>query len=168
MHLRPATMDDLPGIVAIYNSTIASRQVTADLEPVSVADRLPWFLAHDPKVYPLIVASGDDSQMLGWLSYSAYHARAAYRATAEISVYLAPQARGRGLGSELLQYAIELAPTYGFRTLIGLVFGHNLPSLKLFHRFGFVNYGELPDVAELDGVARDLIIVGKKLDPSST
>jgi L-amino acid N-acyltransferase YncA len=163
MHLRPATVADLPDIVAIYNSTIASRQVTADLDPVSVDDRREWFLAHDPKVYPLMVAYHADSEMLGWLSYSAFHARAAYRATAEISIYLAPQARGRGLGGELLQHAIDAAPALGFRTLIGLIFGHNLPSRKLFHRFGFVDYGNLPGIAELDGVARDLVIVGKKL-----
>jgi phosphinothricin acetyltransferase len=163
MHLRLASIDDLPGIVAIYNSTIASRQVTADLHPVSVEDRHPWFLAHDPDVYPLMVASDEDNGMLGWLSYSAFHPRAAYRATAEISLYLAPEARGRGLGSELLQQAIEYAPNYGFSTLIGLIFGHNLPSLKLFHRLGFVDYGHLPAIAELDGVQRDLVIVGKKI-----
>ena len=163
MHLRPATSDDLPGIVAIYNSTIASRQVTADLEPVSVEDRRQWFLAHDTNVYPLMVAHDSTGEMLGWLSYSAFHPRAAYRATAEISIYLAPEARGRGLGGELLQKAIDAAPDLGFQTLIGLIFGHNLPSLKLFHRFGFVDYGNLPRIAQLDGVERDLIIVGKKL-----
>lgn len=163
MHLRPATVADLPDIVAIYNSTIASRQVTADLDPVSVDDRRQWFSAHDPQVYPLMVADDEGGKTLGWLSYSAFHARAAYRATAEISIYLAPQARGRGLGGELLQHAIDAAPALGFRTLIGLIFGHNLPSLKLFHRFGFVDYGHLPDIAELDGVTRDLVIVGRKL-----
>jgi phosphinothricin acetyltransferase len=110
-----------------------------------------------------MVACGKDNVMLGWLSYSAFHPRAAYQATAEISLYLAPEARGRGLGGELLQQAIDQAPHYRFRTLIGLIFGHNLPSLKLFHRLGFVDYGILPGVAELDGVARDLVIVGKKL-----
>jgi L-amino acid N-acyltransferase YncA len=44
---RDATLDDLPAIVAIYNSTVPSRQVTADLEPVSVESRLPWFQARD-------------------------------------------------------------------------------------------------------------------------
>ncbi|MBV8628542.1 MAG: N-acetyltransferase, partial [Paraburkholderia sp.] len=50
---RDATLDDLPAIVAIYNSTVASRQVTADLEPVSVESRLPWFHAHGPAARPL-------------------------------------------------------------------------------------------------------------------
>jgi L-amino acid N-acyltransferase YncA len=55
LNYRDATLDDLPAIVAIYNSTIASRQVTADLEPVSVESRLAWFLAHRLLVRPLWV-----------------------------------------------------------------------------------------------------------------
>ncbi|WP_308388993.1 hypothetical protein [Acidithiobacillus sp. AMEEHan] len=51
--LRLATLEDLPEIVAIYNSTIASRTVTADTDPVTVASRIPWFQAHDPKRRPI-------------------------------------------------------------------------------------------------------------------
>ncbi|MDB5833890.1 MAG: phosphinothricin acetyltransferase, partial [Caballeronia sp.] len=54
-NFRDATLDDLPGIVAIYNSTVPSRLVTADLEPVSVESRLAWFHAHGPKARPLWV-----------------------------------------------------------------------------------------------------------------
>jgi phosphinothricin acetyltransferase len=161
MNLRFATLLDLPEIVAIYNTTIASRQVTADVMPVTVDERRDWFAAHDPKVYPLYVAHDAAGVMLGWLSYSAFHPRAAYRATAELSIYLAPEARGQGLGSKLLEFAIQEAPRLGFEKLIGLIFGHNQPSLKLFERHSFKRYGELPEVAELDGVKRDLIIVGR-------
>ena len=166
MHLRPATLDDLPRIVDIYNSTISSRQVTADVVPVTVADRMDWYQAHSPESYPLWVAAGENSdEMLGWLSYSPFHPRAAYRATAELSIYLDPAARGRGLGSQLLQYSIDQAPSLGFKTLIGLIFGHNLPSLALFKRFGFGRWGELARIAELDGIERDLILVGRRLAP---
>ena len=50
---RDATLDDLPGIVAIYNSTVPSRLVTADLEPVSVESRMAWFHAHGPRARPM-------------------------------------------------------------------------------------------------------------------
>jgi phosphinothricin acetyltransferase len=166
MNLRLATLDDLARIVEIYNSTIASRQVTADIEPVSVASRLEWFKAHVPESYPLMVVCDEaGADITGWLSYSPFHPRAAYRATAELSIYLDAAARGQGLGSKLLQHALDQAPGLGFKTLIGLIFGHNRPSLALFERFGFSRWGEFLRVAELDGIERDLIIVGRRIAP---
>ena len=71
--------------------------------------------------------------------------------------------RGQGMGSQLLQYVLETAPQFGVHTLLGFIFGHNVPSLKLFQRFGLASWAHLPEVAQLDGVARDLIILGRKL-----
>jgi L-amino acid N-acyltransferase YncA len=162
MHVRNATMGDLESIVAIYNSTIASRQVTADLEPVTIESRLGWFDAHDAARYPLWVAEAE-SGMLGWVSFSAFYGRPAYRRTAEISIYLAPSARGQGLGGKLLESVLKRAPEFGFSTLVGFIFGHNLPSLALFEKFGFSRFGMLPGVAEFEGTKRDLVIVGLAL-----
>ncbi len=163
--IRLARREDLPAIVAIYNSTIASRQVTADLEPVSVASRAAWFDAHNEHSHPLWVLDDGTpgSAMLGWVSLSNFHNRAAYDATAEVSVYLDPQARGKGHGARLLGHAIDAAPGLGLRNLVGLIFGHNGPSLALFARMGFQSWGSLPAVALLDGVERDLVIVGRRL-----
>ncbi len=161
--LRDATLADLPAIVAIYNSTVASRQVTADLSPVTVESRVAWFHAHSPSHRPLWVAQRGE-EILGWLSLSDFYGRPAYKKTAEVSIYLAPAARGQGLGRHLLGQAIERAPALGVVTLLGFIFGHNAPSLGLFEAFGFARWGDLPRVAELDGVERDLIILGKRLD----
>ncbi len=155
-------MDDLPAIVAIYNSTIPSRQVTADIEPVTVASRLSWFNEHSADKRPIWVVE-DAGRILGWLSYSNFHARAAYAHTAEISIYLAHDARDKGLGAYLLAEAVAFAPTLGIHTLVGLIFGHNAPSLKLFAHFGFERWANMPGVASLDGVERDLVIVGKRV-----
>ncbi|MEC5205791.1 GNAT family N-acetyltransferase [Vogesella urethralis] len=160
--LRLATLDDLPAIVAIYNSTIAGRMVTADLEPVSVESRLPWFHAHQPARRPLWVAE-QDGRIVAWISLSDFYGRPAYNGTAEVSIYLDESVRGQGMGSQLLQYVLETAPQFGVHTLLGFIFGHNVPSLKLFQRFGFASWAHLPEVAQLDGVARDLIILGRKL-----
>jgi phosphinothricin acetyltransferase len=159
---RVAQPADLPAIVEIYNSTIPSRMVTADTEPVSVDSRRAWFDAHTPERYPLWVVERD-GRILGWLSYSPFHPRPAYLRTAEISIYVHELARGRGLGRYLLQQAIAFASQFGFHTLVGLIFGHNAPSLALFERFGFARWADMPGVAELDGIARDLVIVGKRV-----
>jgi L-amino acid N-acyltransferase YncA len=159
---RLATPDDLPAIVAIYNSTVASRQVTADTEPVSVESRRAWFSEHSPDRRPLWVAE-HEGQIIGWLSYSNFYGRPAYAGTAELSIYIHEQARGKGLGRYLLQLAIDLAPRIAVHTLLGFIFGHNIPSLKLFEAFGFERWANMPRVATLDGVERDLIIVGKRV-----
>jgi len=159
---RIARLQDLPAIIDIYNSTIPSRMVTADTEPVSLDARRAWFDEHTPDRYPLWVVE-EAGQLIGWLSYSPFRTRPAYVHTAEVSIYLHEAARGRGLGSYLLAQAIEFAPRIELHTLVGLVFGHNLASLKLFERFGFMRWAEMPRVAELDGIERDLIIVGKRV-----
>ncbi|MEO8598258.1 MAG: N-acetyltransferase family protein [bacterium] len=165
---RPARLEDLPAIVAIYNSTVASRMVTADTEPVSVASRHAWFAEHSPQKRPLWVVESDadsnEADILGWLSYSNFYGRPAYTGTAEISIYLHQDARGKGLGSYLLSQAIDCASEIGVHTLLGFVFGHNLASLKLFDNFGFARWALLPRVATLDGVERDLIILGKRVE----
>ena len=160
---RNAAFEDLPEIVAIYNATIASRQVTADLEPVSVDSRIDWFHAHAPDSYPLWVVEADNGGIGGWLSFSPFHSRAAYRHTAEISIYIRADQRRRGLGGFLLREAMRRAPGLGFEVLIGLIFGHNQPSLDLFAAANFEQWGLLPEVTRLDGRARDVIIVGRRV-----
>ena len=162
---RPARQDDLAGIVAIYNSTIASREVTADTEPVSVASRQAWFDEHTPDRRPLWVIhpEGAPHTMLGWMSYSNFYGRPAYAGTAELSIYLAEAWRGKGAGRYCLAQAIAYAPEIEVHTLLGFIFGHNTPSLALFRSFGFDTWANLPRVATLDGVERDLIILGKRI-----
>jgi phosphinothricin acetyltransferase len=162
MHIRNATAADLPAIVDIYNSTIPSRMVTADLEPVSVASREAWFAEHSPERWPLWVAE-DDGRVLGWLSFSKFHPRPAYAITGELSIYIQTDQRGHGLGKLLLERALAHAPQIGLENLIGLIFAHNHPSVGLFSKFGFAEWGKLPRVCVLDGVARDVVILGRQI-----
>ena len=159
---RDALPDDLPRIVDIYNQTIPSRMVTADLAPVSVDSRRTWFAEHTSQRRPLWVVE-QKGLTVGWLSYQSFYGRPAYAATAEISLYLDAKHRGQGLGRIVLQRAIDHASRLGLRNLLGFIFLHNTPSLALFERFGFARWGTLPDVAELDGVRRTLVIVGLAL-----
>lgn len=159
--IRPARPADLPAIVDVYNASIPGRQATADLEPVALADRLPWFEKHDQQ-RPLWVADGGLA-VLAWLSLEDFYGRPAYRRTAEVSVYVAPTAQKRGVGSALLVHAITHAPALGLEVLVAFVFGHNTDSLQLFERYGFTRSGVLAGVAELDGVLRDLVILTHQL-----
>jgi len=169
LRLRDAQPDDLVAIVAIYNSTIPGRMATAHDEPVSLDSRRLWFDEHSPDAYPLwVLESGGGpgesaGEVIAWLSFSPFHERPAYRGTAELSVYVAESARGRGSARTLLHDAIAAAPGLGFHHLVGLIFGHNAPSLSLFADFGFERWGVLPGVAVLDEIPRDVVVVGLAL-----
>ena len=163
---RQATREDLPSIVEIYNATIRSRLVTADLDLVSIESRIDWFEQHRPGFRPLWVAERDE-RIAGWLSFSTFYGRPAYNKTSELSVYVGESFRYRGLGSYFLAQAITHAPSIGIDRLLGFVFGHNQPSLKLFGKFGFERWGELPGVTLLDGVERDVIILGRRVPNSA-
>ncbi|BDG09957.1 GNAT family N-acetyltransferase [Anaeromyxobacter paludicola] len=160
--IRDAALDDLPRIVEIYNASIPGRLATADLEPVSVAQRTPWFQAHHPARRPLWVLE-EDGRILGWVSLQDFYGRCAYSGTAEVSIYVAPEAARRGVARTLLGELLARAPSMAVKNLVAFVFGHNEPSLALFRRHGFERWGFLPRVALLDGVERDLAILGLRL-----
>lgn len=163
LKLRNAELADLNKIVAIYNSTIASRMVTADVEEVSVESKEKWFHEHNPQTRPLWIVEDSDRQIVGWVSFSSFHERPAYSGTVEMSIYLDESSRGKGYGKTILQYCIDNAGKFGVNNLVALIFLHNEPSLKLFRHFGFEDWGMLPDVAVLDGIERSLKILGKRI-----
>lgn len=158
-----AVITDLEAIVSIYNETIAGRMVTADLEPVTVQDRMDWFKEHSPGFRPLWVMRVD-GRVVAWLSFQSFYGRPAYNATAEISIYITEQYRNCGIGNILMNKAIAVCSNIQVQTLLGFVFAHNEPSLALLEKkFGFERWAHLPRVANLDGIERDLIILGKRV-----
>jgi len=160
MRIRDALESDLPAIVDIYNATVPTRMVTAELELTTVEARMPWFRAHTSDRHPFWVME-IDGQIAGWLSVQSFLPRCAYRGTAELSVYVDQRFRRRGVARTLLERAIARASSLEINAMVGFVFAHNEPSLKLFERLGFERWGLLPRVAQLDGIGRDLTIVGR-------
>lgn len=163
LRYRDATIEDLPVIVEIYNSTVASRMVTADTQEVTVESKISWFNEHSSDKRPLWLIEDNNHTIVGWASFQSFYGRPAYDATVEISIYLDPAQRGHGLGKQVLQHCIAVSPKYGVKTLLGFIFAHNEPSLRLFYNQGFEDWGVFPNVANLDGVERTLKIVGKRV-----
>ncbi|QES90307.1 GNAT family N-acetyltransferase [Rhizosphaericola mali] len=160
---RDAQKSDLQRIVDIYNTIVAGRMVTADEVEVTVEDRLVWFEAHNPNTRPLLVIENEDQNVIAWVSFQSFYGRSAYNKTAEISIYIDPAFRGKGLGKRILNDMKLQAPQYGIETILAFIFQHNVPSMTLFQKQGFEIYGNLPEVAELDGIKRSLIILGCKV-----
>lgn len=166
--IRHGTLNDLPRIVDIYNAAIPGRQATADTEPISLESRLEWFAQHDENLRPLwvcvkVLPVSERPSIVGWMSLSSFYGRPAYEGTVEVSIYLAPSYQGQGLGTLLLNHLMDYCQGRAIKVLLGFIFAHNHPSLKLFQKFEFETWGTLPQVAVLDGIERTLIILGKHL-----
>lgn len=158
--IRVATIDDLPQIVDIYNQSVTTKQATADLTPVTVADRQAWFDAHTGK-RPLIVAQNTAKKLLGWGSLSDLYARPAYHISSEISIYVANEAKGQGVGKALVNHLLQVAPSCGVQQVVALIFAHNTPSLGLFKTLGFEKWGNFKQVCDMDGFIADVVILGR-------
>lgn len=162
MVIRDAIVSDLPRIVEIYNASVPGRKATADTEPVTVESRQDWFDLHRPNMRPLWVLVSE-GKILAWIGLQDFYGRPAYHATCEFSLYVAPEAQHQGLGYLLLQRMMQTCPQWGVKTLLGFIFAHNQPSLRLCYKLGFQLWGHLPGIAELDGQLQDLVILGRRL-----
>ncbi|TXC93136.1 N-acetyltransferase [Metabacillus litoralis] len=160
--IRDANIEDLEKVVEIYNTSIPGQLATADLEEISVESRVQWFHDHNAHRRPLWVLIEED-QIVGWLSFQSFYGRPAYNATAEVSIYLHPLVHGKGYAKILIERAMKECPTLEIKTLLAFVFGHNKPSINLFKSYQFEEWANLPRIADMDGVERDLVILGKRI-----
>ena len=160
--IRHATPADLPAVVAIYNASVPGRMATADTEPVSVEQRAEWFRGFDAGSRPLWVCERD-GKLAGWLGLRSFYGRPAYHRTVESAVYVDPAARRQGIARALLRHALGECPRLGIANVLAFVFAHNAPSIVLFEAHEFARWGLLPRVCELDGVERDVLILGRRL-----
>jgi phosphinothricin acetyltransferase len=137
---------------------------TADTAPVTITQRTSWFAEFDPGRRAVWVFCPTPAGAVEvWLSLRSFYGRPAYRRTVEVGVYVATTAQRRGIARALLGHALAHAPGLDIATLLAFVFGHNARSIALFERAGFRSWGTLPRVAVLDGVERDLAILGLRL-----
>ncbi|MFP7153403.1 GNAT family N-acetyltransferase [Weissella paramesenteroides] len=163
INFRFATKDDLPKIVTIYNQVISLKNVTADLAPISVSDREQWFNASSHEKYSIWIIA-DDDQVIGWCSLGAFYGRAAYQHTAEISIYIDETTRGKHVGTQAIQFLATQLKQRDLQNIVAYVFRQNTPSMTLFKKQGFEQWGLLPEVAKIDGHHLDLAILGKHFD----
>ena len=174
--VQRANKADLPAILAIYNQTIAGKQATANLTPVSCEERQDWFNEHvNSATRPIyIVRAVGESETIGvrgetqtlspivaWGSFSDLYARPAYHISTEISIYLHQDYHGQGLGSLLIRWMLTQAPRLGIHNVVALIFAHNQPSLGLFRKLGFEQWGYMPKVCDMQGFIADVVMLGK-------
>jgi phosphinothricin acetyltransferase len=150
MEVRVATLDDLPGIVELYNHHVLHGVATFDETPITVGERLGWFEGYAATgPHRLLVAdAGTHAPAVAGCAYSSpYREHRAFGETVEVSIYLAPDRLGQGFGTQLYARLIdELASEPVHRALAAIALP-NEASVRLHRRFGFEDVGIFDEYA---------------------
>ena len=130
--MRPATLDDLPALTAIYNHYVINTTITFDLEPFAPESRRSWFDAHAASGrHRLLIAADPDNTVLGYATTSRWRPKAAYDTTVESSVYCRPDVVGRGVGTALYSALFETLASEGVHRVVAGVSQPNPASVAL-------------------------------------
>jgi L-amino acid N-acyltransferase YncA len=144
MVIRPAEVRDLGSILDIYNEAVLNTVATFDTETRSMSQQMAWFEHHDER-HPVLVAV-EDGEVVGWASLSVWSDRRAYDDTAEISLYVRTDRRGRGIGKALLAAVVEAGKSRRLHTIIARIAGGNEISVRLHRSAGFGDIGVMKEV----------------------
>lgn len=156
MIIRTAEEKDMPALLDIYNYEVEHGLATFDLNPKTMEERLLWFRAHNVGNHPLIVAE-EDGKAAGYASLSSYRDKEAYEATVELSIYIDPAYRRRGIAGELASAILKTArEREDIHTVISVITGGNEASIRLHERLGFVHCGTIREVGVKFGKLLDI------------
>jgi len=153
--IRAFEEQDWPAVQAIFEEGIETRRATFETEAPSWED---WDGAH----LSLRLVAEEDGDILGWAALTPYSDRGCYRGVAESSVYVAKRARGRGVGTALMERLVRDSEEAGFWTLQAGVFPENEESLALHARCGFRIVGMREQIGRLDGEWKDVVLLERR------
>lgn len=155
MTLRDLRPDDWPAVSVIYEEGIRGGDATFEMETPSWER---WDAAHPE----LRLVAERNGSVVGWAALSPTSARHCYRGVGEVSVYVAEEARGAGLGRMLLEELVERSEHAGYWTLTAGVFPENEASVRLHQACGFREVGVRERLGELRGVWRDVVLLERR------
>lgn len=162
MEIRGATRGDAAAIASIYNQGIEDRSATLETQLRTADERADWLATRSPS-HPVLVAVDSTGTVIGWGSLNAFNPRPAYEHVADLSVYVARQQRGRGIGDALLGTLTKRAREIGYHKIVLAAFPTNAPGMRLYERHGFATVGIYHEQGVLDGQWVDVIIMEKIL-----
>ena len=147
MKIRFCTFNDLDTVNAIYNYEIENGVATFDTSVRSKDKAVSWYESHNRLNHPIFVATDDSNKVFGYCSLSQYRDKDAFETTVEISVYVALNSRGQGIGRKLCCYVIDYAKKRNdIKNIISVITSSNVKSLNLFNSLNFENGGTIPAV----------------------
>ncbi len=163
LQMRDATHEDAAAIAQIYNQGIEDRAATLETQLRTPEERAGWLSARGPR-HPVLVAVDSAGAVIGWASLNQFNPRPAYDHVADISVYVAREQRGRGIGDALMSALEQRARSLGYHKMVLAAFPTNAPGMRLYERHNFRTVGIYHEQGLLDGKWVDVIIMEKILD----
>ncbi len=160
--IRPAEEQDVPEIVAIYNDVMLTSFTIWREEPASVTERQAWLTDTSKMSHPVLVVT-DASGVLGFIAAEPFRAWPGYAATWEHSIHVRRDARSRGIGSYALAAMEATLRAREAHVMIAGIDAENHGSLRFHARAGFLETGRMPQVGQLRGSWRDLVLLQKIL-----
>jgi phosphinothricin acetyltransferase len=161
--IRAALTADVPAIAAIYGYAVVHGTASWELEPPDAAEMLRRMQALTDAGWPYIIAE-TDGHLLGYAYASAYRPRAVYRFTCEDSIYIAPDAQGRGIGRLLLTELIARCEAMGLRQMVAVIGdSQSEPSIRLHRAMGFSPAGMIRSAGWKQGRWLDQILMQRVL-----
>ncbi|RBP45922.1 phosphinothricin acetyltransferase [Roseimicrobium gellanilyticum] len=158
--IRPACISDFPRIAEIYEQSPLDDIAQADSSVVDWSTWTSWWEIHSPSQHPLWVCE-EGGKVVGWISLSPHHYRKEFRRTAQVGLYVAPDAQRRGNGTRLVQQLMDSCPMLGIRTVLAFISRHNEASLKIFHRAGWEPWGHFTGAGRSHASQFDIVLLGK-------
>lgn len=160
--IRKAKAGDVGAITGIFNDAILNTTAVYFYDPVSEENRLEWLQTKHKDGWPVFVAE-ENSQVLGFSTFGPFRPWPAYLHSAEHSVYVHPEHRGRGIGKLLIPPLLEAARAKNIHTLIAGIDASNAASVRLHGHFGFVQVAHFREVGFKFGRWLDLLFMQKML-----
>jgi phosphinothricin acetyltransferase len=153
VQVRPGTEGDLVTLTDLYNHYVRETAITFDTVPFTPEERRPWLLSHpEDGPYRLMVATGAGPQrILGYATSSPFRAKPAYATSVETTVYVAPDAGRRGIGTLLYEALFQALAGEGLHRAYAGVAQPNDASTRLHERFGFRHVGTYREVGRKFG-----------------
>lgn len=163
MLIRDARPADAAGIAAIYNDAVRTTTAILMEGEVDAANRVAWMQARAAAGYPVLVAEAA-GRVLGYASFGDWRPFDGFRATVENSVYVDPQARGRGIAGALLAALIPRARACGKHVIVAAITAENDASIRLHAKAGFVETARMREVGQKFGRWLDVVFMELRLD----
>ena len=162
--IRDAERSDVAEIVSIYNEVLATTSAIWREQPTSVGEREQWLDDKRAAHHPVLVAV-DASGVLGFVACGPFRDWPGYARTIEHSIHVRPDVRGRGVGTLLLASLEDRARSSGIHVMVAATDATNQGSIRFHQRAGFVEVGRMPQVGQLRGEWRDLVLIQRILTP---
>lgn len=162
MIIREATEADIPAITAIYNDAVVNTTAIWNDVVVDEENRREWMNAKIEAGFPLLVAESGGG-VLGYATYGPFRSFDGYKHTVENSIYVASNARGRGVGGLLVDELVNEARERGVHVIVAAIEAGNAQSISLHEKRGFISVGLMPEVGTKFGRWLDLALLQKVL-----